>query len=351
MTIGGALSGRNNALNLIRFLLAAAVIYSHTYPLGGYGREPNVANTTVGTMAVGAFFALSGYLIAGSRMRLGFRPYVWHRCIRILPAFWVCLIVVAFGFAPLAALGSGERWDLGSGLTYVTANFTLHINQAGVGGTLASSPVAVDWNGSMWTLFYEFVAYLGAGFLLSSPIIRRHVGLTVGCALVLMTLLQRVARGTLGITDDFFLHFLWLGCFFLAGMFLWAVSDRLPASPWLAGLSAAALIPIAMFGYFTLLGPLLLAYLLLWVGGAVSTRVLAANDVSYGLYIYAFPVQQSLVLANAHTVMPPAAFALLSLVLTIPVAFASWKLIEKPSLRLKNFTILHARRRGVAVIP
>lgn len=339
MTIGEALSGRNNALNAIRFLLAVAVIFSHTFPLGAFGSEPSVASTTVGTMAVGGFFALSGYLIAGSRMRLRFLPYLWHRCIRIFPAFWVCLAVVAFGFAPLAAVSSGSKWDLVSSLTYVFTNPGLYIVQSTIGETLANNPHGHNWNGSLWTLFSEFSAYVLAGFLLAVPIIRRRPALSLGCALVLMTLLQRFGRGTLGIDDKFFLSFFWLGCFFLAGMFLWAISARLPASPWLAILSSAALVPVTILGYFTLVGPLLVAYLLLWAGGAISTRLLVDNDVSYGLYIYAFPVQQSLALAGVHIVMTPVAFALLSLILTLPLAFVSWKLVEKPALRLKNYSI------------
>lgn len=342
MTIGEALSGRNNALNAIRFLLAAAVIFSHTFPLGAFGSEPNIAGTTVGTMAVGGFFALSGYLIAGSRMRLSILPYLWHRCIRIFPAFWVCLAVVAFGFAPLAAAASDSQWDWVSSVTYVFTNPGLYIAQSAIGETLANNPQGSDWNGSLWTLFSEFAAYLLAGFLLAVPIIRRHPALSLGCALAVTTLLQRFGRGMLGIDDKFFLNFFWLGCFFLAGMFLWAISDRLSASPWLAILSSVALVPVATLGYFTLVGPLLVAYLLLWVGGAINTRLLVGNDYSYGLYIYAFPVQQSLALAGVHAVMAPAVFALLSFVLTLPLAIASWKLVEKPALRLKNYSILSA---------
>lgn len=337
MTIGGALLGRNNALNLIRFLLASAVIYSHTFPLGNFGLEPKAGGTTVGTMAVGGFFALSGYLIAGSRMRLDAWPYFWHRSIRILPAFWVCLVIVAFGFAPLAAWISGGSMDWLASVKYVVTNAALYIAQPSIGETLATNPMAYDWNGSLWTLFYEFAAYVLAGIFLSVGFVRRHPAKVLACAMALVTILQRVARGTLGITDDFFMNFIWLGGFFLAGMLLWSLADRVPASPWIAGAAAAALAPLTALGYFTLLGPLLVAYLLLWVGGVVRTQLFARNDVSYGLYIYAFPVQQSLAFIGAHLVVAPAVFSLLSLILTLPLAIGSWKFVEKPALRLKNY--------------
>ena len=69
-TLGSALDERGNALNLIRLVLASAVVVGHATPLGGF--SPNVL-TEISSIAVNGFFVLSGFLIAGSRMRNGAR--------------------------------------------------------------------------------------------------------------------------------------------------------------------------------------------------------------------------------------------------------------------------------------
>ena len=70
MQLGSVSRGRDNNLNLIRLLAAAAVLVSHAYPitLGDGAEEPLTAELgfTLGTVAVYVFFAISGFLIAGS---------------------------------------------------------------------------------------------------------------------------------------------------------------------------------------------------------------------------------------------------------------------------------------------
>ena len=84
------------------------------------------------------------------------------------------------------------------------------------------------------------------------------------------------------------------------------------------------------------LTPLPLGYLLLWLGGTLGVRIGVENDISYGVYIYAFPVQQSLALAGAPAVLGFAGMAGAALLLTLPLAWLSWILVERPALRLKN---------------
>ncbi len=87
---------------------------------------------------------------------------------------------------------------------------------------------------------------------------------------------------------------------------------------------------------FSTLAPLPLAYLLLWLGGVLPTRVGAKNDISYGVYIYAFPVQQLLALAGVQRfgVIP---MMVASTICTIPLAWSSWVLVERPAMRLKGW--------------
>ena len=98
---------RSNGIGFLRFFLASVVIWSHGYPLGGFGGDPifrfSRGNETGGTLAVAGFFVLSGLLITrsyGTTQHIG--RFLWHRFLRIFPAYWICLIAVAFGFAAVA---------------------------------------------------------------------------------------------------------------------------------------------------------------------------------------------------------------------------------------------------------
>lgn len=104
-TIGEALSLRHNSLNFLRLALALTVIVSHCVAFGAFGAWgswQSFNRTPLGTLAVYGFFAISGYLIAGSVLSHGPVRYLWQRFLRIFPAFWVCLIMTAFVFGVVA---------------------------------------------------------------------------------------------------------------------------------------------------------------------------------------------------------------------------------------------------------
>jgi hypothetical protein len=68
--------------------------------LGGFGHEPALGDATIGRFAVGGFFAISGFLVTGSRLRLPAGAFGWRRFLRVFPGLWVCLLVTAFVLAP-----------------------------------------------------------------------------------------------------------------------------------------------------------------------------------------------------------------------------------------------------------
>ncbi|MDO8654733.1 MAG: hypothetical protein Q7R66_21385, partial [Undibacterium sp.] len=77
-----------------------------------------------------------------------------------------------------------------------------------------------------------------------------------------------------------------------------------------------------------------LFYLAYLPAGAIR-KYNALGDYSYGVYIYAFPVQQAL--ASIYPGIPVPAMLLGSATLTLTLATLSWHLIEKRALHLKGF--------------
>ena len=148
------LGSRDNALNLLRLVLAFMVLYSHADILAGTGGDFEVAGQHLGNWGVVGFFAISGFLFS--------------------------LVFVAFVMAPAAHVIEKGTIDgfFGASPTpgsYVYSNILLHISTYNIGTTLATVPYPGAWNGSLWSLYYEFWCYIIIGVFLSWRFIRSHV--------------------------------------------------------------------------------------------------------------------------------------------------------------------------------
>jgi peptidoglycan/LPS O-acetylase OafA/YrhL len=373
LTIGDTFLPRRNSLNFLRLALATAVIFSHAITLGGFGREDILGKTTLGTMAVYGFFGISGYLIAGSASRNQLGRYLWQRFLRIFPAFWVCLIVVALVFGtvawfhmePVLARRCGISCYLNEShgpVGYVIHNLGLRINQPTIAKTLSPKTVQDGWNGSLWTLFFEFLCYLLLAVLALLGFLRRRRALAVLAATAWLAEVVITSIPSLnhhfGPSDNWdAMNLLTFVPIFLAGSLLYLYRDRIPDSAVLAWICTF----LVLLGLVVPLGngdpafsltsmnlmAVFFAYPLLWLGIHLPFhKVGARNDYSYGVYIYAFPVQQLLVIwgANRWGYWP---FSFLAVAGVAPLAFTSWWIVEKHALRLKTLTV---RTRGGRVI-
>jgi peptidoglycan/LPS O-acetylase OafA/YrhL len=346
VTISERFDPRRNSLNFLRLVFAIAVVVSHTWPLGAYGADPQIAGQSLGTWAVAGFFAISGYLITNSRLHLPIGAFMVRRVLRIYPAFVVCLLVVAVVFAPVSTLFDHGSLSWPSAASYVYRNIALKIQQDGIAGTLTHSPYAPAWDGSLWTLFWEFTCYVLIGCMLG--VVRRwHRGLVIAAFLVTAVGATIEAhRSTIGSVPVF--DFVLLGSFFFAGSLVALYADRIPLD-WRLGVAALVLLPISSaLGVWELLGAIPAAYVCLWLGSALPFQSVGRrNDISYGVYIYAYPMQQLLVAMHVNR-LPVGVAVVISIVATLPLAVASWFIIEKPALALKS---RFGRRSQEPVVP
>jgi peptidoglycan/LPS O-acetylase OafA/YrhL len=334
-TLATAFDPRHNSLNALRLVFALAVIVSHAWPLGGFGLDPFVGDLTIGDWAVAGFFAISGFLITGSRMRSSFLPYLQRRFLRIFPGLWACLIVIALVFVPIAALKQREVPSLAGLATFLGATAALSPRHLGWDGALPTLPEPDVWDGSLWTLFHEFACYLLVGFALTLAVVRRHRELLVLAFLAFVVVHAVDVELRPG---DFSMpaQFVWLAMYFLAGAVLYAYREEIPVSWWAAGVCAGVVVVAGVLDRATEVAALPFAYLTLWLGIVLPLqRVGRRNDLSYGVYIYAFPVQQSLVLFGAAG-LGVWAYTGLAVLLTLPLAAASWLVVEHPAMQLRK---------------
>lgn len=339
-TIQRLFDPRSNSLNAIRLALAVLVIVSHSWPIGGYGKEPGVGAQHLGDWAVAGFFATSGYLITASRIRSrSFIDYLWRRILRIYPAFFVVLVMVAFVIAPLAStfLGAGT-WTPFTALQYLVSDLGLWMARFGIDGMLTTVPFPGSWNGSLWTLAFEFGCYMLIG-LVVGVVPRSRLGAAVVTLFVIAVVGAAFTTGGMIHVPQVVEQFIYLFGYFLAGSMLYLARGRVPLTVPLAVVAAILTIVAVVTDTFRATAGLPVAYLMVALGAFLPLRrVGARNDISYGMYIYAFPIQQLLALTLITKVLPVWAFVLIAIAGTLPLAWASWILVERPAMKLKILT-------------
>jgi peptidoglycan/LPS O-acetylase OafA/YrhL len=332
---------RRNSFDLLRlsFALLVAVAHGISSHTGG---QPHIGLSGIGDFGLDGFFILSGFLVTRSWFTLeSFPRFAWHRFLRIMPGFWVCLLVVAFVVAPVAAAlqgmsplqaftGTPSAWE------YVFENAGLLIVHFDIAGILAELPKEDSFNGSVWTLVFEAFCYAIVAVLGGLGLLRRRPVLVPIAAAVLLVLTAMQEAGLPVLLNERVIR---LVLVFLLGATAYLYAARIPLRADLAaGAAGVFLVSLALFDDYRVLGAVPLAYLFLWFGTSYPWPWSMRTDLSYGLYIYHWPLQQLLML-TALAAAPTAVFVPVSIALTVLPAAASWYLVEKPALRHKHSAV------------
>ena len=357
-SLGEALRGHSNSLGFLRLVLAALVIFHHSFPLGGFGPDPMIAlsdgQATLGSLAVTGFFAISGYLIAKSGMNADVVQFMWRRALRIFPAFWGVLIFSAFVVGPTIWLLDGnhfaEYFARGgqSPYGYLLSNWTLDVGSYGIRELFVdTTPYGQEvgqsvFNGSLWTLSYEWMCYLFNGVAVAAGVLLRARIVVPLFALVLAALqvVTLVDPDALETVFPFFANptLVHLMLTFMLGAVLAVYAKHIPYSDGLGALAGVLVVVTLLNGGFELVGVPAAVYMVLYLGARIGgplRRVGAKNDYSYGIYIYGFPVQQVLAYFGVYR-WGYLAFTAAALVVTFGLAWLSWHLIEKRAMALKD---------------
>jgi peptidoglycan/LPS O-acetylase OafA/YrhL len=248
----------------------------------------------------------------------------------------MCLVITSFAFAPVAGLAGGG-WNLPGAFGYITGNVTLRIREWGIGDTLADMPFPRTWNGSLWTLFYEFGCYVLIGLFYVIKTFRRPIW-TLNLFMV-TTVLLAAHRSSLSGPVSFTDYPAYLLAFFLAGAVISQFRNSIVINKSLFALAVLVIAASMSAGWDVLIAPFPLAYCVMWLSCKFPRIVErlgdGSADISYGMYIYAFPIQQLLVVAgvNEYGLIP---LIITSITLTFLPAILSWFLVEKPCLRFKK---------------
>ncbi len=337
---------RNNNFNLIRFLAALAVVLYHSGPILGLrpclGFLIDHLGLSLGDIALDVFFITSGYLVTGSLFNRGsLVAFLWARALRIYPALGVMLVLTSFVLAPtMTSLSLPSYFASPTTYEYFVRCATLIAGvRWSLPGVFESAPLKDQFNMSLWTLPVELrlYLYLAAGWLLfaAAPRIRSSALAflaPLAAALFLVIIIRgRVFGAPFAVGDIRVFMFL-----YGSAIYMWR--DKVPLR--LETLVAAfACLTVAAFdkstfflAYLLCLAPIVMHLAYIPRGALRSFN--NWGDFSYGVYIYAFPIQQSLVF-----LFPKISFLAMagaSSFLSVTVAALSWFMIEKPALAHKD---------------
>lgn len=333
--------------NALRLLAASAVVFSHAFLLatGSEETEPlHSTGLTAGVYGVFVFFILSGFLVTESAKRAsGLLDYFRKRFLRIAPALIVSTILVSYAIVPFFASNGPAAFvqDLEL-LNNVIKTIFLH-NEGLYFHTVNFYPPSSDAdflpgvaNGVLWTIRLEVIGYALVGLLMAMSLLQDRKQI--------VTIPIVVAIAVFSVVYVYVVPVKWISQLllvlpaFCCGVFMnWLMRFHSPRGT-IALLFTIGLVPAVYFRVLPETFSFLVAYPLLWLG-AIEFKPLtwfnSRSDVSYGVYLYGWPVTQ-LLRSIFGEGMSGYQLAALALPVTAVVAYASWHLIEKPALRFKT---------------
>ncbi|WP_377194793.1 acyltransferase family protein [Ruegeria meonggei] len=343
--------GRDNNFNLIRILAASGVLVSHAYPISWGGSAPQplenlLHGLTLGTVCVWVFFAISGFFITRSFDRQpSIVSFLTARILRLYPALATVLVVTILVAGFVLTYANPSVFWAATG-EYFVRNMLLFDLLYGLPGVFETNPGGAGINGSLWSLSYEVTCYAGVFICGLLGLLGNR---KVFAGLVLLFLCIYAATMVLDLNTRIE-QLAKLGLTFLTGMVFYIWRNKIPLS-WgmLAGMTA-----VTVASWFTpLFMPVFavgLSYTVFFAGYAKVPLLLRYNrlgDYSYGVYIYAFPIQQMVAQSGVTT---PAINMAISLPFTLICAILSWHLIEAPAMKLRHRIKAPARIKAKPVI-
>ena len=351
LRVRGGVERRNN-FDHLRLAAALMVVVSHSTLLFGSAFEPFIwftGYTSGADFAVLAFFAMSGFLVSQSWLDDPHVPrFLARRLLRVLPALAAVTLLTALLLGPaVTTLAWPDYWREPAAWTYLLNSLIFPL-QLELPGVFTDNPFPRWVNGSLWTLRLEFTLYLVlmlAGTLGRKGFRRLLIPLAAG-SLLLHVMLVRAQHHVFGMDPRDLGTF---GVMFFVGATLreFSVSPTIcgwACLPLVAATIAFARTPAVALTYFGLI-PCLVVWTA-FLRHDVVGRLPLPGDYSYGIYVFAFPIQQ-LLAHSFHGSLRGRTLMMMSVVVTSITAIACWHWIEKPALDRKP----RKPRLGAGAVP
>ena len=341
--------GHKNNFTLIRFIAATLVLFSHSFSLSGEKFYPfaKFSGMSLGIIGLDIFFFVSGFLVTASLLiRREIFAFAWARFLRIYPALFVAVIFSISVGAYFTSLPLDTFLNSNAVSDFFIKNITLVDGiRFHLPGVFADNPKHAV-NGSLWTLPWElkmyFVLFVVGGIMTIKQLKFIKHGFFWFCLIITATLLALLYLNYFNnyqlVSDVRIKPGIRFGSLFFAGALFYVCKDRVILS---GKFFLFILIAVAFsFGHsklYYVLHYLFLGYVILYLAYVPKGRILKFNslgDYSYGLYIYAFPIQQSVIAIFPN--LSGINIFYISFITTLILAVLSWHFLEKKVLMYKS---------------
>jgi peptidoglycan/LPS O-acetylase OafA/YrhL len=350
-TFADVFISNDNNFNLIRMFAAALVLVSHCFPLAGVrGWEPFAyylgRYDTGGGWGVCIFFVISGFLVTRSVLQHTVIDYLASRFLRIVPALGFASALTVFVIGPIVTSNGWAQYFLSPQTWRYLLNVDVFDLTQSLPGVFAANPWGDAVNGSLWTLpiecgFYLFLPAMAIAGMLSPRPVLVILSLTFVTYLVIVFYfnLDWNTQGGILFRGAPLYSTIRAFLFFIIGSCFWIWRGRIIYSHGLAIVMIGILYLFAGQPLREVAFYVALPYLVMYVALA-KNRVLGKyqelGDYSYGTYIFAFPIQQSVVATMGAASITPFKLFVLAAPITLTLALLSWRFVERPALGLRK---------------
>jgi len=339
---------RLNNFDFLRIVAILLVLISHQFALTKRIEPGLLSFQSMGGIGVLIFFSISGYLVAQSWDR---DPSAWRflarRVIRIWPGLIMVTFVAACVLGPLATSLPLRAYFHAPEFRgyFVTLEMSIRFDLPGV---FKDNPWGSAVNGSLWTLPLEVRWYVILLLLGLVGVLRQRFLVLLGA--VAFAIFVFGVRDAQHSTDRSLLNE--FGAFFCYGVCLNYFNDIWTRRPALiAALLVIIGLGLAKMGYQYAAFFAIFPFAVIWIGTSstpIVRRFGRFGDLSYGMYIYAFPVQQTVIWLTGNRLSIIQGL-IVSVICTAILAFISWHLVEHRGLALKRFIRKPARQQRTAL--
>jgi len=342
-----ATNGRPSGFDYMRIVLAVSILLWHTVALSAGASAVHSLPLNIlepfSLLLVPMFFALSGFLVAGSLERSKtLVSFLGLRVFRIIPALGVEVLLSALVLGPLLTTYSISTYFSDPQFHHYFLNI-IGIIHYELPGVFQSNPINLV-NGQLWTVPIELACYVLLSVFAIFGIFKRPGWLWLALTVYYLRQIEKFVLPPEPPHEP--LH-TWVVACFIGGLIMYRCRDHIVWSSRLCLLSfVAALLMACIPSVGVLYIPLPVSYLTVYMGllNPTRDRIALSGDYSYGIYLYGFPIQQALI-AVSPLFLTWYWNMLAAVPLTIVLAALSWWLIEKPALGKRD--ILKRLERGV----
>lgn len=336
MRLSEKMNGFSTNINLLRFIAAIFVIFSHSFYVAASQEDPFSVfcnqQTNFGGVALAIFFFLSGFYVTKSLYKKNdVKEYFSKRCVRIFPQLWIVILLSVVILGPIFTSHTiGDYFCNKDTYLYLLNGFLIPIHN--LPGVFGNNVYDITVNGPLWTMPVEFAAYCGLAIILilSKHILKNEKAqkvLHVICTFVLLVIFVML---DIFLKNDFLITVLRPMIIFFMGVLYCDYSEKItlsvPVAIFMLVITALAC-RIGMLNYALIIGlPYIIVTLMLGTKQiTIDSKIFA---VSYEMYLFGWPIQQ-IVTHFFGGEMNPYLNWIITMPIVIVLAYILFVIIEK----------------------